>query len=370
MDILKRTVFYEEHQNAGAKLVPFAGYLMPVQYPTGIIAEHKAVRTTAGMFDVSHMGEFIVRGLDAESFINKIITNDVSKIVDYQALYSALCYDTATIVDDLLVYRFPDRFMLVVNAANIQKDWDHIQAQIGDFQVELENISDRVSLIALQGPRAEEIMRFLTATALEPIGYYHFCESTVAGINVALSRTGYTGEDGFEIYVQDDAGALTVWREIIRVGHPLGLKLCGLGARDTLRLEMGFALYGNDIDDSTTPLDAGLNWIVKLNKSVNFTGKDSMLEQKKNGLKRKLIAFKYPDKLIPRHGYSIVDCDDTIIGHVTSGCFSPMLEQSIGMGYVELQNGKIPECLWITIREKRIPLEICKLPFFTQVGHK
>lgn len=369
MNELKRTVFYQEHRKANAKIVPFAGYEMPVQYPEGIIAEHKAVRSAAGMFDVSHMGEFIVLGPDAENFVNTIITNDVSRIEPMAVLYSAMCYPEGTIVDDLLVYKHnPELFMLVVNASNIEKDFNHIVSNRGQFNVTIENHSDNYSLIALQGPESVKILCQLTPVDSALIGYYHFTIGNVCQSEVIISRTGYTGEDGFELYCKDPKAALTIWQELLRVGQPLGLKLCGLGARDTLRLEMGFALYGNDIDQTTTPMEAGLGWIVKLKKEVPFIGQSVLIDQKNQGFKTKLIAFSYPERLIPRHNYPIVNALGQEIGHVTSGCFSPILEKSIGMGYVSIPDADNLQTFGIKIRDKVIEAAKVKTPFYKKPG--
>ncbi|MBP7460016.1 MAG: glycine cleavage system aminomethyltransferase GcvT [Candidatus Delongbacteria bacterium] len=362
---MKRTAIYQEHLKANAKIVPFAGYEMPVQYPEGIIAEHKAVRLAAGIFDVSHMGEFIVKGPDAERFINSVITNDLSKLQPYAALYSALCYPEGTIVDDLLVYKYSsEHLMLVVNASNIEKDFNHIRSQLGSYNVTLEDQSDLYSLIALQGPKSADILSRLTPVDLSPIQYYHFAEGPVCGIEIMISRTGYTGEDGFELYIRNPEAAVTIWNELLKAGQPFGLKLCGLGARDSLRLEMGYALYGNDIDQTTTPLEAGLGWIVKLKKETPFTGQTALINQKNAGLKRKLIAFSYLDRLIPRHHYPIVAPDGQEIGHVTSGCFSPILEKSIGMGYIDLPEADQLTTFGIKIRDNIVEAAKQSIPFY------
>jgi len=368
---LKKTVFYDKHKENSAKLVSFAGYEMPIQYKNGIISEHKAVREKAGLFDVSHMGEFIVTGQDAEQFINYLITNDVSKINDYGALYSAMCYQNSTIVDDLLVYRFPTHFMLVVNASNINKDLEHIQNHAKDknFRVNIENLSDSYSLLALQGPESINIMNEIFSSETTELEYYHFGIEPFQGKEIIISRTGYTGEDGFELYINDNNAALAVWDQITEIGKKYGLELCGLGCRDTLRLEMGFALYGNDIDETTTPLEAGLGWVVKLKKD-DFIGKEFLVQQKKEGLNRKLKAFQYDNKLIPRHNYPIVNEEGSEIGNVTSGCFSPMLEKSIGMGYIYESHSKSEEDIYIKIRNQQIKAELTRFPFYKKAGHK
>ncbi len=371
MNELKRTALYEEHLKANAKMVPFAGFEMPVNYPEGMMEEHKAVRTVAGLFDVSHMGQFIITGPDAENFVNYIITNNVKKITDYSALYTAMCYEQGTIVDDLLVYKFPEYFMLVVNAANIEKDLTHINEHAKDknFRVNIENKSDQYSLIAFQGPKTEEILSKYSEIDLSKIKYYQFTIGKILDKEVIISRTGYTGEDGFELYIKDPEHTKKIWSTLYEENKEKGVKLCGLGARDTLRLEMGFALYGNDIDETTTPLEAGLNWVVKLKKKDDFIGKEALIKQKEEGLKRKLFAFEYPDKLIPRHNYPIVNSEDKEIGNVTSGCFSPMLEKSIGMGYIYLDKFNEND-IFIKVRNKKIKATITKLPFYKKATHK
>ncbi|MEW5918731.1 MAG: glycine cleavage system aminomethyltransferase GcvT, partial [Gemmatimonadota bacterium] len=293
---LKRTEFYEIHKSLGAKIVPFAGYEMPVQYPTGINAEHKAVRTECGLFDVSHMGEFIIRGPQAVDFVNRVTTNDVSALKVGQAHYSAILTDQGTFVDDCLVYRYADHLMMVVNASNKDKDFAHIEAQRSGFNATLEDISDSVALLALQGPKAQEILAPLTSVDLDAIEYYHFAVGAVAGVpDVTISRTGYTGEDGFELYFAGSQ-ADVIWNALTKGGN---VTPAGLGARDTLRLEMGMALYGNDIDDTVTPLEANLAWITKLQKG-EFTGRGALVKQKADGVKKKLVCFTLVDRAIAR----------------------------------------------------------------------
>ena len=330
---LKRTPLHEEHARLDARMVPFGGFAMPVQYPAGIQEEHRAVRSAAGLFDISHMGEFRVRGPDAVAFVSRATTNDPASLSVGQAQYSAMCLEDGGIVDDLVVYRLGEEDLrLVVNAANIDKDWRHLQGRDEGLDVELEDESGDVALLALQGPRAQEILEELTPVELDPVGFYRFTGGEVAGVDAIVSRTGYTGEDGFELYVS--AGeAPGVWRAVLEAGEDRGLQPAGLGARDTLRLEAGYCLYGNDITTETHPFEAGLGWIVKLDAG-DFIGRDALRDIKDAGIERKLVGFIVEGRGIPRHDHPIQDTDGAVIGTVTSGSQSPVLDQGIGLGYV------------------------------------
>ncbi|MBI3585898.1 MAG: glycine cleavage system aminomethyltransferase GcvT [Ignavibacteriales bacterium] len=357
---MKRTPLYEIHKSLGAKLVEFGGFEMPVQY-TGIIEEHLVVRKKVGVFDVSHMGEFEVRGKDALSFLQKTTVNDVSKLHEGRVQYSAMCYENGGIVDDLLVYHCGDHYMLVVNASNTQKDFDWLQSHVsGD--VDLKDKSDSFALLAVQGPKSLQTLQKLTSVDLSKIEYYHFTRGTVAGVPMIISRTGYTGEMGFELYLESNAATCsTIWQVIFDAGKEYGIAPIGLGARDTLRLEMGFCLYGNDIDQTTHPLEAGLGWITKLNKG-DFLGKPALVKAKEEGLKRRLVGFTLKEKAFPRHGYELKS-NSTSIGQVTSGTFSPSLEYGIGMGYVSAAFSEPGSSIEIVIRGKGIPAQVVKLPF-------
>lgn len=357
---MKRTPFYEIHKSLGAKLVEFGGFEMPVQYG-GIIEEHLAVRKKVGVFDVSHMGEFEVRGNDALSFLQKTTVNDVSKLHEGRVQYSAMCYDNGGIVDDLLVYHCGDHYMLVVNASNTRKDFDWLQSHVsGD--VDLKDKSDAYALLAVQGPKSLQTLQKLTQADLSKLEYYHFTRGALAGIPMIISRTGYTGEMGFELYLESNVTTCTaVWQAIFDAGKEFGIAPIGLGARDTLRLEMGFCLYGNDIDQTTHPLEAGLGWITKLDKG-DFLGKPALVKAKEEGLKRRLVGFTMKEKTLPRHGYELKS-NSTAIGHVTSGTFSPSLEYGIGMGYVTPVFSEPGSSIEIVIRGKGIPAHVVKLPF-------
>ena len=357
---LKRTAFYETHVALGAKIVPFAGFEMPVQYG-GIIEEHKRVRESVGVFDVSHMGEVEVWGKDALAFVQKITVNDASKLTKGRVQYSAMCYNDGGIVDDLLVYDMGDHFMLVINASNIDKDFAWMQKNVlGD--VKLKNRSDEISLLAIQGPNSLATLQKLTKVDLSLIQYYHFVKGELAGVDMTISRTGYTGELGFEIYFPSDvAMGKAVWDAVMDAGKDFNIGPVGLGARDTLRLEMGFCLYGNDIDQTTHPLEAGLGWITKLDKG-DFNGKNILVKAKSDGLKRKLIGFTLSEKAFPRHGYDIGSGGDKI-GDVTSGTFSPILDKGIGMGYVPLTASKPGTTINILIRNKKVAATVTGLPF-------
>ncbi len=362
---LKRTEFYEIHKSLGAKIVPFAGFEMPVQYPTGITAEHKAVRAACGLFDVSHMGEFIVRGRQGVDFVNRVTSNDVSALKEGQAHYSSILTDQATFVDDCLVYRYAEHLIMVVNAANAAKDYAHIAAQRSAFDATLEDISDTVALLALQGPRAPDILAGLTSIDLGKIEYYHFAVGVVAGVpDVTISRTGYTGEDGFELYFAGSQ-ASTMWNTLTQGGD---VTPCGLGARDTLRLEMGMALYGNDIDDTVTPLEANLAWIVKLAKG-GFTGRDALVRQKAEGVKKKLVCFTLSERAIARHGYPVF-FGGTPSGTVCSGTMSPSLGVAIGTCYLPSAGAKEGTSFEIDVRGSRVKATVVKPPFYKNATHR
>ncbi len=354
----QKTAFYEKHAALGAKIVPFAGYLMPIQY-SGIIEEHRRVREGVGVFDVSHMGEFIVKGPDAEAFLNLITVNDVSALAIGQVQYSAMCYPDGGIVDDLLVYRFADHFMMVVNGSNIEKDFNWAKSKL-IAGVDLKNISDQTALLAIQGPQVFATLQPLTDVKLKDVPFYHFTEGKLAGIDMIISRTGYTGEKGFELY-HDPKHSDKLWNAIFKAGEPFDIQPIGLGARDTLRLEMKYCLYGNDIDQTTNPLEAGLGWITKLDKG-DFIAKDVLLRVKAEGLKRKLIAFEMTEKGIPRHGYKLFAGDEEV-GLVTSGTQSPTLTKGIGMGYVKTEYSKTETELELDARGRRLKIKIIKPPF-------
>src|SRR5687767_15109502 len=335
---MKNTPFTNKHIALGAKMAEFAGYNMPISY-TGINDEHAAVRKNAGVFDVSHMGEFILKGENALDLIQRVTSNDASKLTNGKAQYSCLPNDNAGIVDDLLVYCIEENkvYMLVVNAGNIEKDWNWISNR-NSKNVEMHNVSDKTCLLAIQGPNATKILQPLTGMDILNLKYYTFVKGNFAGVdNVLISATGYTGAGGVEIYFEDKGDAADkIWNAIFEAGKEAGLKAIGLGARDTLRLEMRYCLYGNDIDDTTSPLEAGLGWITKFTK--NFTAKEILEQQKKNGVRRKLVGFEMIDKGIPRHGYEIKDANDQAIGYVTSGTQSPSLNKAIGLGYVSMSH--------------------------------
>lgn len=360
---LKRTPFYDKHAALGAKIVPFAGYEMPVQYPQGITAEHKAVRERCGLFDVSHMGEFIIRGDRAVDFVNYVTTNDVAALAIGQVQYSTILNERGTIVDDCLVYRFADHIMMVVNASNVAKDLAHIARHAAAFGVTIEDVSDDMGLLALQGPVATKILQPLTSTDLSTIKYYHFVEGEVAGMPMIISRTGYTGEDGFELY-HDVQYSDKLWDTLMGAGD---VTPAGLGARDTLRLEMGMALYGNDIDDTVTPLEANLGWLVKLKKG-EFVGSDVLNEQKANGVKKKLVGFSLGDRNIARHGYPVF-VGDQQSGVVCSGTMSPTLGIPIGTAYLPADVAKQGTTFDVEIRGKRVPATVVKTPFYKEASH-
>lgn len=361
----QRTPLHDLHLLLGAKMVPFAGFEMPVQYPSGITAEHKSVREGVALFDVSHMGEFLVTGRQAIDFVNYVTTNDVAALSVGQAHYSTILNETGTIVDDCLVYRFPDHLMMVVNASNKDKDLAHISEYRGRFDCGIEDVSDRIALLALQGPRAQGVMQRFTDVKLDDIAYYHFQLATVAGVpDVILSRTGYTGEDGFELYF-DASRAAEIWNALMSDGSVVP---AGLGSRDTLRLEMGMALYGNDIDDTTTPYEAGLGWLVKLKKG-DFVGKAALEKQKAAGIPRKLIGFTMPDRAFPRHGYPVFYAGAQS-GEVRSGTMSPSLGIAIGTAYLPLDAAGEGTEFEIEIRGKRLPAVVQKMPFYKNASHR
>jgi len=362
---LKRTPLHAIHAALGAKLVPFAGYEMPVHYPTGINAEHKAVRERAGLFDVSHMGEFEVRGPGAIDFVSYVTTNDVGTMSNGQVHYSTVLNERGTIEDDILVYRFADKLMMVVNASNTQKDFDHISRYKSRFDCTVTDVSDDVALLALQGPKAQEVLAGHTDVDLETIKYYHFTIGTVAGVRgVVISRTGYTGEDGFELYF-DNKHAEIIWTALTDHGD---VTPAGLGCRDSLRLEMGMALYGNDIDDTVTPLEANLQWLVKLAKG-DFVGRDALVKQKEQGIAKKLVGFTSAERAFPRHGYPAYVAGAPS-GVVTSGTLSPSLGIPIGMCYVPTAHAKEGSTLEIEIRGKRVSATVVKPPFYKHATHR
>ena len=360
---MKQTPFTAKHIALGAKMAEFAGYNMPISY-SGINDEHQAVRTNAGIFDVSHMGEFVLKGDQALDLIQRVTSNDASKLTAGKAQYSCLPNENGGIVDDLLVYCVEENkvYMLVVNASNIEKDWEWISRH-NTQGVEMHNISDKTALLAIQGPNATRILQPLTDMDILNLKYYTFVKGRFAGVdNVLVSATGYTGAGGVEIYFEDKDGASEkIWDAIFEQGGPKGLKPIGLGARDTLRLEKGFCLYGNDIDDFSTPLEAGLGWITKFTKP--FTASDYLQKQKANGVEKKLVGFEMVDKGIPRHDYLIKDAEGNLIGKVTSGTQSPTLGKAIGMGYV-LSDLSAPDSeIWVEIRDKQVKAKVVRLPF-------
>jgi len=348
------------HEKLGAKMVPFAGYNMPVRYSSDI-EEHMTVRNGVGVFDVSHMGEFTIKGSQALDLIQRVTSNDASKLIDGQAQYSCLPNENGGIVDDLIVYKIKDNdYLVVVNASNIEKDWNWI-SKFNTKGAEMKNISDDICLFAVQGPKATGVLQKLTKTDLSTIKYYHFAIGEFAGVkDVIMSNTGYTGAGGFEIYV-NKASAEKVWNAIFEAGKEVNIKPIGLGARDTLRLEMGFCLYGNDIDDATSPLEGGLGWITKFTK--DFTNSTSIKAQKEAGIKKKLVGFKMIDKGIPRHDYPIKDATGNVIGKVTSGTQSPMLGIGIGLGYVKSEHSAVGSEIFIEVRGKALKAVVSKMPF-------
>lgn len=359
---MKNTALTEKHIALGAKMVPFAGYNMPVQYE-GVNVEHQTVRDAVGVFDVSHMGEFLLTGPRALDLIQKVTSNDASTLTIGRAQYSCLPNGKGGIVDDLIIYKIKEeQYLLVVNASNIDKDWNWISSH-NTFDVEMRNLSDDYSLLAIQGPKAVEAMQSLTSVDLSSIAYYHFEVADFAGIeHVIISATGYTGSGGFEIYCKNSE-VEQVWDKVFEAGKDFGIKPIGLAARDTLRLEMGFCLYGNDIDDTTSPLEAGLGWITKLAKD-DFIDKDFLAKQKEVGVERKLVAFELVDRGIPRHDYPILDANGNTIGKVTSGTMAPSVQKAIGLGYVTTENSTVDSEIFIGIRDKSVKAKVVKLPFY------
>lgn len=358
---MKNTALTHIHESLGAKMLPFAGYNMPITYE-GVNAEHETVRNAVGVFDVSHMGEFLLTGPNALALIQKVTSNDASVLTVGRVQYSCLPNNDGGIVDDLLVYKMKEeQYLLVVNASNIDKDWEWISSY-NDMGVEMRNLSDDYSLLAIQGPKAIEALQPLTSTDLSAIKYYHFEVGNFAGIdNVIISATGYTGAGGFEIYCKNDE-VEKIWNKVFEAGASFGIKPIGLAARDTLRLEMGFCLYGNDINDTTSPIEAGLGWITKFNKE--FTNSDNLKKQKEKGISRKLVGFEMQERAVPRHDYEIVDKSGNQIGIVTSGTMSPSLNKGIGLGYVTFDNSSIDSEIFIRIRKKDVPAKVVKLPFY------
>jgi aminomethyltransferase len=358
---MKQTALYEIHKALGAKMVPFAGYEMPVQYE-GVNAEHITVRNSVGVFDVSHMGEFLIEGPNALKLVQSVCSNDAAHLAIGQAQYSCLPNSNGGIVDDLIVYRLKDlAFLLVVNASNIEKDWNWIQSKNSE-NVKIKNLSDDYSLLAIQGPAAVEAMQPLSSFDLSAIKFYHFKEGDFAGIDgVIISATGYTGSGGFEIYCKNK-DVKHIWNSIFEAGNSFGIKPIGLAARDTLRLEMGYCLYGNDIDDNTSPIEAGLGWITKFSKT--FTNSENLQIESKEGVKQKLIGFELLERGIPRKGYEIIGTDGFIIGEVTSGTMSPSLGKGIGMGYVKTNYTAVGTTIGVKIRKNIVRAAIVKTPFY------
>ncbi|MBQ0908937.1 glycine cleavage system aminomethyltransferase GcvT [Flavobacterium sp. F-328] len=358
---MKNTALTHIHESLGAKMLPFAGFNMPILYE-GVNAEHETVRNAVGVFDVSHMGEFLLTGPNALALIQKVTSNDAATLTIGRAQYSCLPNADGGIVDDLLVYKMKEeQYLLVVNASNIDKDWEWISSH-NDLGVDMKNLSDDYSLLAIQGPKAVEAMQALTSVDLASIAYYHFEVSDFAGIeNVIISATGYTGSGGFEIYCKNDE-VEQIWNKVFEAGTSFGIKPIGLAARDTLRLEMGFCLYGNDINDTTSPLEAGLGWITKFNK--DFVNAANLKEQKEKGVSRKLVAFEMQERAVPRHDYEIVNAEGTVIGIVTSGTMSPSMNKGIGLGYVTTENSTVDNDIFIRIRKNDVPAKVVKLPFY------
>ncbi len=361
----RRTPFYDCHLKHRARMVNFFGFAMPLQYE-GIVAEHRHVRQAVGMFDLSHMGEFVVRGPDAVPFLQQMTINDLARLEEGQAQYTAMCYPDGGIVDDLLIYRLKDFYLLVVNAANIDKDFDWLEEHRRG-RVELSNHSQRYALLAIQGPRSQPVLSRLTETDLDSMKFYHFAEGRVADADMIVSRTGYTGEDGFELYLDPEA-APRVWDAVVSAGRPEDLRPVGLGARDSLRLEMKYALYGQDIDRTTNPLEAGLGWITKLDKG-EFVGREALVAQKEKGLSRRLVGFEMLEKAVPRNGYEM-KADGRSVGRVTSGIFSPSLNKGIGCGYLPVEHASPGTRIEVLIRKRAIPAQVVKTPFYTKGTHK
>jgi aminomethyltransferase len=360
---LKQTPLNDEHVALGGRMVPFAGYSMPVQYPTGIVREHQAVRTAAGLFDVSHMGEFEIRGPQALDLVQHLLTNDASRLEVGQAQYTVLTSTDGTALDDCILYRFEDHYMVVVNAGNLQKDRAWFERAAGGFEVEFADRSESIGLLALQGPKAEAILGRLTDHDLGGLRFYHFGEGRVSGVESIISRTGYTGEDGFELYVPA-VDAPRLWRDLLEAGADDGLIPAGLGARDSLRLEVGYILYGNDLDERRTPLEAGLGWVVKLDKG-DFVGRDALLRQKEEGLREKLAGFVLEEKGFPRHGYEIRFQGEPA-GEVTSGILSHSTGKGIGLGYLPVEATKPDTEIEVVIRDRPFAARVTRPPFYTE----
>jgi aminomethyltransferase len=358
---LKRTPLFDEHKRLGGKLVPFAGYEMPVQYGTGIVAEHLAVREHAGLFDVSHMGEIEIRGDEALALVQLVTTNDASKLGLGQAQYAVICQEDGCAIDDCLVYRFDDHYLLVVNAANLERDLEWIRTYAPRFDAEVIDRSAEGAILAIQGPKASRILQRLTETDLDTIGYYHAVTGEVDGQAALISRTGYTGEDGFELYIPN-AAAVPLWNRLLEAGKEDGLIPCGLGSRDSLRLEMGYILYGNDLDLNHTPLEAGLGWVVKFDKG-EFLGRAALERQKAEGLRQRLAGFKLRDRAFPRHGYEVRYQGESA-GEVTSGILSPSTDQGIGLAFIALEATKPGTEIEVVIRNRPAPAEVVRPPFY------
>lgn len=360
--VAKKTPLYDEHIKRGGKIVEYAGWFLPVQYE-GLIQEHEAVRSTAGMFDVSHMGEIFVKGKDALNYLQYLLTNDISKAVENQIIYSPMCYPDGGVVDDLLVYKFnEEEYMLVVNAANTDKDFKWMIDNKKDFSIIIENKSDQFGEIAIQGPKSEDILQKLTVYNLSEIKYYYFKRDVnVAGVNTIVSRTGYTGEDGFEIYASRD-DIVSVWNKLLEAGEEYGLKPAGLGARDTLRFEASMPLYGQEISEEVNPLEGGLKFAVKFNKEADFIGKEELKKQWDEGLKRKIVGFEMIGRGIPREGYEVFK-DGKKIGYVTTGYLSPTLKKNIGNALIDIDETELGNEIDIMIRKKPIKAKIIKRKF-------
>ncbi|MDY3516218.1 glycine cleavage system aminomethyltransferase GcvT [Riemerella anatipestifer] len=358
---MNKTALFNKHVSLGAKMVPFAGFKMPVQY-SGVTEEHFTVREKVGIFDVSHMGQFFIEGAGAKELLQYVTSNNVEALENGKAQYSCLPNGKGGIVDDLIVYKMEDqKYFVVVNASNIDKDWQHISKYNEKFGAKMTNASDEISLIAIQGPKALDTLQKLTDNQLADIPYYHFTVGSVDGVaDVIISNTGYTGSGGFEIYFKNEY-AEQIWDALTKAGEEFGLIPCGLAARDTLRLEKGFCLYGNDIDDTTSPLEAGLGWITKLD--TEFVDRDFLAQQKEQGITRKLVGFEMQEKAIPRHDYPVVDSEGNIIGKVTSGTMSPMKKIGLGLAYVDQPHFKLGSEIFIQIRNKNAPAKVVKIPF-------
>jgi aminomethyltransferase len=363
--MLLRTPLFESYEKYGAKVIDFGGWALPVQF-SSILEEHETVRKKAGLFDVSHMGEVLVEGKDAESYINYLVTNDVTKLSINQAQYTAMCYPDGGTVDDLLIYKLEnEKFLLVINAANIEKDFDWMKQHV-EGEVRLQNISNDIAQLAIQGPKAENILQKLTNTDLADIGFFHFVQNVnIDGINeVLVSRTGYTGEDGFELYLPEEK-AESLWNKLLEAGKKEGLKPCGLGARDTLRFEARLALYGQELTNEISPLEAGIGFAVKTNKESEFIGKNALAKQKEEGLKRKLVGIEITGRGIPRHGYKVLSAtNEEEIGFITSGTQSPSLKKSLGLALLSVEHAKLGTQLKVEIRKKKVDAVVVKSPFY------